>query len=120
MDLSFDLIERRPYWTLFVIFTVWKLILGLFAFATPSPAYDTSTSLLLPQSNLNDSFGVRILNTICGSLTRWDAIYFVKIAEPGRGYRNEQEWAFGWGYTQAIAATRRGRSFSVVDPTAPC
>lgn len=108
--LSPDLIQRRPYSTLLVVFACWKLILGLIAFTTPSPAYDTSTSLLLLQSNHDNAstFGVRFLKTICGSLTRWDAIFFAKIAEPGRGYWNEQEWAFGWGYTRVIAATRRG------------
>ncbi|KAI5859070.1 GPI mannosyltransferase 2 [Tricharina praecox] len=107
--LSPDLIQRRPYSTLLVVFACWKLILGLIAFTTPSPAYDTSTSLLLLQSNHDNAstFGVRFLKTICGSLTRWDAIFFAKIAEPGRGYWNEQEWAFGWGYTRVIAATRR-------------
>jgi len=112
MNLSLHVIQRRPYWAILAVFACWKLILGLITFTTPSPAYDTSTSLLLLQSNHanGSAFGIRVLKTICSSLARWDAIYFAKIAEPGRGYLNEQEWAFGWGYTQVIAATRRGRS----------
>jgi phosphatidylinositol glycan class V len=101
-------IQRRPYLTLLGVFTCWKLLLAVIALVTPSPAYDTSTSLLLPEPSLHGStgFGIRLLKTLCNRLTRWDAIYFTKAAE--RGYANEQEWAFGWGYTQAIVATRRG------------
>jgi hypothetical protein len=39
--------------------------------------------------------------TLAQKLVRWDAIYFVPIAS--RGYRYEQEWAFGWGLTRLIA-----------------
>jgi phosphatidylinositol glycan class V len=101
-------VQRRPYLTLFGAFTCWKLLLTAIALVTPSPAYDTSTSLALlePSHHGSMGFGIRLLGTLCNSLTRWDAIYFTKTAE--RGYANEQEWAFGWGYTQAIVATRRG------------
>jgi len=34
-------------------------------------------------------------------LTRWDAIYFTKVAE--RGYVFEQEWAWGWGWIKLIS-----------------
>ena len=96
-------IQRHPHRTILAVFTVWKLLLGLIAYLTPSPAYDTSTSLALLSSSLSDA---GFLRTICESLTRWDAIYFTKVAE--RGYINEQEWAFGWGYAQAIILTRQG------------
>lgn len=87
------------------MFGCWKLVLGSIALATPSPAYDTSTSLALPPLGAA-AIGSRFLEALCSRLTRWDAIYFTKVAE--RGYANEQEWAFGWGYTQAIVATRKG------------
>ncbi|KAF8254144.1 mannosyltransferase [Wilcoxina mikolae CBS 423.85] len=108
--MLFDRIQTSPYWSLLAVFGCWKSLLGLIALVTPSPAYDTSTTLALLQSS-NDppvhvaSIGARLLETICNSLTRWDAIYFIKVAE--RGYMNEQEWAFGWGFTRAIVITSK-------------
>jgi len=109
--MLFDKIQRSPYWSLLAIFSCWKSLLGLIALVTPSPAYDTSTTLTLLQSS-NDppvhaaSISARLLEKFCNSLTRWDAIYFAKVAE--RGYINEQEWAFGWGFTRAIVTTSKG------------
>lgn len=42
------------------------------------------------------------LHLLALKLTRWDAIYYVQAA--ARGYRYEQEWAFGWGFNRLIAA----------------
>ncbi|KAI5789086.1 GPI mannosyltransferase 2 [Geopyxis carbonaria] len=90
------------------MFAAWKFILCLIAIITPSPAYDTSTMIILLHS-LEDrnwptlwKITINTLSEICERLTRWDAIYFSKIAQ--RGYINEQEWAFGWGYTQLMTA----------------
>lgn len=109
-------IQRSPYWSLFTAFGCWKLLLASIALVAPSPAYDTSTALALLHSSHNaphlqagGSTGARrVWEALCHSLTRWDAIYFAKAAE--RGYVNEQEWAFGWGYTQAVVATGKGSS----------
>lgn len=106
-------IQRSPYWSLCTVFGCWKLLLASIALVTPSPAYDTSTALALLHSS-NDDLHLRaggarrVWEALCHSLTRWDAIYFAKTAQ--RGYANEQEWAFGWGYTQAVVATGRGPS----------
>ena len=102
---------RRPYVQILVAFLSWKFLLYTIACVTPSPAYDTSTRLAwfpgtVPSHAGLDHVGSRLVKRLCDRLTRWDAVYFTKIAE--RGYANEQEWAFGWGYTRAIAVTREG------------
>ncbi|CUS15731.1 unnamed protein product [Tuber aestivum] len=75
-------------------FLSWKLLLLVIALSTPAP-YDTSTSLVLPAPTT-------LLQSLLEKLTRWDAIYFVKVAH--RGYANEQEWAFGYGFVKAVCA----------------
>jgi phosphatidylinositol glycan class V len=106
--------QWSPYWSILIVFNCWKSLLSLIAFSTPSPAYDTSTTLALLHTNdrahqdysIRHSVVIKTLKTFCSSLTRWDAIYFSKIAE--RGYINEEEWAFGWGHSRAIVMTRQG------------
>ena len=79
-----------PQSNLLLYFVLWKTLLFLIAIVSPGPGYDTSTTLLNSTSNgLSHKF------------VRWDAIYFTEIAR--RGYVFEQEWAFGWGYTRALA-----------------
>jgi Mannosyltransferase (PIG-V) len=56
--------------------------------------YDTSSSLFLPQ---DDSW----IGRICAGLWRWDAVYFVAVADR-REYVWEQEWAFGPGWPALI------------------
>jgi len=79
-------------------FLFWKLLLLAIALLAPAP-YDTSTSLILPPPTT-------FLQLLLQKLTRWDAIYFVKAAQ--RGYANEQEWAFGYGFVKAICGVRWG------------
>ncbi|KAL7276002.1 ER membrane glycoprotein subunit of the GPI transamidase complex-like protein [Rhizina undulata] len=102
---------QNPYRSLLLIFCSWKFILLVFALFTPSPGYDTSTTLILPATGEREqSIGeawpklsaIWLFRRLCEKLTRWDAIYFIKVAE--RGYINEQEWAFGWGYSKAVSA----------------
>lgn len=106
-----DSIERSPERGLLAAFTAWKLLLGSIVLATPQPGYDTSTALAQLQSEgiAATGIGAWLLEVFCTGLTRWDAIYFIKAAE--RGYANEQEWAFGWGYTQSVALVTQGRCF---------
>ncbi|KAL8777325.1 MAG: hypothetical protein Q9194_002620 [Teloschistes cf. exilis] len=52
------------------------------------------------QDTDQSSFGGRLLRTLAGKLTRWDAIYFTQRAS--RGAQFEQEWAFGWGFAMAL------------------
>ena len=99
----------RPYRALTLVFLLARAAYFLLALLTPSPAYDSSTSLILPprdgQANDGDSVWWRLLTALSERLTRWDAIYFVKIAE--RGYANEQEWAFGYGMTALMGVAGR-------------
>lgn len=84
-------------------FAAWKALLLLVAICSPGPGYDTSTRFAL--SN-NVTPLPAPLHYLAIKLTRWDAIYFVKAAV--RGYRFEQEWAFGWGFSRMIALCTAG------------
>lgn len=93
--------------TIIILFLAWKLLLLTVAFLTPGPSYDSSTELLFQSQGLS---GTRQLNVtdeswdlarLARRLTRWDAIYFTDIGQRGRVF--EQEWAFGWGWTQLLA-----------------
>lgn len=94
--LSRDL--SHPVQKLVVLFVCWKLLLLLVASGSPGPGYDTSTSLV--EADHRKELPV-ILRHLVSKLVRWDAVYYVKVAE--RYYLFEQEWAFGWGFTRAIA-----------------
>ncbi|KAE9370413.1 glycosyltransferase family 76 protein [Stipitochalara longipes BDJ] len=90
----------RPIQNLLIICVAWKFLLLLIAGLSPGPGYDTSASLISP--NTAEGRGLPpAIQYILGKLIRWDAIYFVKTA--GRGYVFEQEWAFGWGFTRLIS-----------------
>ncbi|KAK3350053.1 glycosyltransferase family 76 protein [Lasiosphaeria hispida] len=84
----------HPYRTLVTAFAAWKLF--LFAIVVAScvgGAYDTSAALVVLGSSGGNStsFSRKVLVRFAS----WDAIYFVSAAR--RGYRFEQEWAFGTG-----------------------
>jgi phosphatidylinositol glycan class V len=97
-----DPFRRHPIQSLILTFAVWKALLLLIALCSPGPGYDTSTTLALGgETPLPGP-----LTHVIGKLTRWDAIYYVKAAT--RGYRYEQEWAFGWGFTRLIALCTAG------------
>ncbi|KAI9891228.1 MAG: hypothetical protein M1814_002918 [Vezdaea aestivalis] len=91
---------RRPLRSLLLIFFVWKLVLLLIALCSPGPGYDTSTRI---------DFGWAEPHTLkerlVEKLTRWDALYFVRLAE--RGYVFEQEWAFGFGFSRSLGIVGR-------------
>lgn len=107
--------HTHPYRTLLASFAAWKLF--LFAIALGSSlvgdAYDTSASLVVEvvgnstkSSNdgpsLTGSFGSRFISR----LTSWDAIYFTSVAR--RGYRFEQEWAFGGALPVVVRGVIKG------------
>ncbi|KZF24963.1 glycosyltransferase family 76 protein [Xylona heveae TC161] len=104
----------RPLTALCLCFVSWKIILFIIACLAPGPGYDTSTALLLgrlgqlsgnvntsPENATQNNILMRLMTHVASKLVRWDAIYFTQIAE--RGYAFEQEWAFGWGFTQLIS-----------------
>ncbi|TID15101.1 glycosyltransferase family 76 protein [Venturia nashicola] len=95
--------SQHPLASLLIIFTAWKVLLLTLAILSPGPGYDTSTQLLFRGFGLNSTLPSTTTTSgrLAEKLTRWDAIYFVSSAE--RGYQYEQEWAFGWGLTRAIA-----------------
>lgn len=100
---------NNPYLSLIIYFALWKVFLISIACLSPGQGYDTSTSLLLRQSQSPASvieFGNGTVwnwlgHRLISKLTRWDAIYFTRIS--ARGYLFEQEWAFGWGFTRLVS-----------------
>jgi phosphatidylinositol glycan class V len=100
----------NPQKTLIVIFVVWKSLLLLIASCSPGPGYDTSTTLAQPYDGAaHQNYAVSLLRLFSTKLTRWDAIYFTKIAS--RDYLYEQDWAFGWGFTRLIKFFASGTIF---------
>ena len=95
---------RRPLLSLTRIFLVWKLLLLCIVLLSPGAGYDTSTSLLLSSTSIAASeplsWPTRLAKRLVSKLVRWDSIYMTQIA--ARGYRYEQEWAFGYGYTRVL------------------
>lgn len=81
---------RIPRSYLTVGFLSWKVLLFSVSLLSPCPGYDTSTTLL---EGVGDSSLLPLI--------RWDAIYFTETAQ--RGYIFEQEWAFSWTLTRAMA-----------------
>jgi hypothetical protein len=99
---------RKPHLTwLLAIFTAWKSLLLLVAYASPGPGYDTSTRVLFDQYHapLSDWLA-RIVQDLTSRLTRWDAFYFTTSSE--RGHLFEQEWAFSWFMARFTAALSNG------------
>ncbi|KAK3984585.1 glycosyltransferase [Cladorrhinum sp. PSN332] len=113
----------NPYLTILTAFASWKAF--LFAVALGSAlltgdAYDTSGSLVVVfpaqggaggtanpttaeasgQQLLQPYGSEHFLTRITARFTSWDAIYFV--TQTRRGYRFEQEWAFGAGLPTAV------------------
>ncbi|KAG9233359.1 GPI mannosyltransferase 2 [Amylocarpus encephaloides] len=97
----------HPIRNLIVVFSIWKALFLVIACCSPGPGYDTSTSLTLQHVRLEGGNELPIvLRYVVSKLTRWDAIYFVRIA--ARGYTFEQEWVFGWGFTRFISLCTAG------------
>jgi hypothetical protein len=100
---------NSPIQSLVCLFTAWKALLLLVALSSPGIGYDTSTALNQPYVDGYRSGTVAaILDLVSVKLTRWDAIYFSKIAS--RGYLFEQEWAFAFGWTGLISFFSSGLS----------
>jgi Mannosyltransferase (PIG-V)). len=104
---SFNKAASRPYRVLLATFVSWKLFLLALSLGAylAGDAYDTSAALAVqPHDDVIDhgsNSGPQhpgLAYHVVGLITRlasWDAIYFTSIAR--RGYRIEQEWAFGAG-----------------------
>jgi phosphatidylinositol glycan class V len=98
----------KPYFTwLLAIFTAWKSLLLLVAYASPGPGYDTSTRVMFNQYSASPSTWLaRTVQDLTLRLTRWDAFYFTTSSE--RGHLFEQEWAFSWFMARLTAAISNG------------
>ena len=92
---------KSPHLTLLTTFTLQKLLLALLTLGSTlaGDAYDTSADLALnyhPHGRDDAGGGGGGLGRrLVARLASWDAVYFVSVAR--RGYRFEQEWAFGGG-----------------------
>lgn len=101
--------DRIKPWNIAVLFYVWKILLVIIAVLSPGPGYDTSTTLLFESDSRaqHAAFTLSALvSRLVQRLVRWDAIYFVKVADRGRIF--EQEWAFGYGHTIALSLISSG------------
>ena len=92
---------------LWAIFTAWKSLLLVVAYASPGPGYDTSTRTLFDQYGAPQSTWLaRTVQDLTLRLTRWDAFYFTTSSE--RGHLFEQEWAFSWFMARLTASLSNG------------
>ena len=100
--------NQNPFFSLTLIFTFWKALLVLITLLSPGPGYDTSTTLL----QFSDGGSELTVNSsqtpAVAKFVRWDAIYFIQIAQ--RGHIFEQEWAFGTGISTVLSYTARSMS----------
>jgi phosphatidylinositol glycan class V len=105
----------HPLRTLIAAFAAWKLI--IFAIAAGScigDAYDTSGALVVLGSE-GSPLSQTLLGNLASRLASWDAIYYVSAAR--RGYRFEQEWAFGTALPITIRSIITGMTTHSFSPS---
>ncbi|KXX76955.1 GPI mannosyltransferase 2 [Madurella mycetomatis] len=112
--------QNQPYRTLLTTFVAWKLF--LFAIVVGcnlvGDTYDTSAGLVVQAGHHEGGdWPTGSWPGLVTRLTSWDAIYFVSIAR--RGYRFEQEWAFGGGLPTVVRALVKGLEYlGIAGPSA--
>ncbi|KAK0708276.1 GPI mannosyltransferase 2, partial [Lasiosphaeris hirsuta] len=101
-----------PYRILVTAFAAWKLFLFVIVVATcVGSAYDTSAAIVVLDSS--DGNSTSFPRKVLVRFASWDAIYFVSAAR--RGYRFEQEWAFGTGLPIAIRGLVQGPESALLE-----
>ncbi|KAG7286206.1 ER membrane glycoprotein subunit of the GPI transamidase complex-like protein [Staphylotrichum longicolle] len=121
----------HPHRTILASFFAWKLFLLAIALGSTlvGDAYDTSAGLVVQGSSglglpgKDDRLvgggggtgggtggGLGLGRALVSRLSSWDAIYFVSVAR--RGYRFEQEWAFGAGLPVVVRGVLNGGAVS--------
>ncbi len=109
-----DAALARPYRTLIATFVAWKLLLLAIAVGSCiGDAYDTSAALAVLGGHGHDTHqpSPTITEKLATRFASWDAIYFVSVAH--RGYRFEQEWAFGSGLPIVLRTIIQGNTFFI-------
>lgn len=113
----------HPHRTILASFFAWKLFLLAIALGSTlvGDAYDTSAGLVVQGSSGlgrpgkdgglvggdgGGGGGLGLGHALVTRLSSWDAIYFVSVAR--RGYRFEQEWAFGGGLPVVVRGVLNG------------
>jgi len=111
--------RTAPIRTLVVIFIVRTIAILSLAFVATlafpnwsSLGYDTSSTHLFtdnkPSGSKNSTATIGLVQKFTTSVTRWDAIYFVNIGS--RGYKWEQDWAFGNGLGYTVNGKKKSGS----------
>jgi GPI mannosyltransferase 2 len=99
--------QWHPLVRLSLVFVLWKATLLLIVFTSPGPGYDTSTTLFEFNPVPSHPDGHDHVVPAVSKLVRWDAIYFIQMAQ--RGHVFEQEWAFGRGISSHLSWASRSR-----------
>jgi len=103
-------VVSHPHRTLIAAFAVWKvLIFSIAAGSCIGDAYDTSGALVVLGSQ-DSAVRRTFLANLVTRFASWDAIYYVSVAR--RGYRFEQEWAFGTALPIVIRSVIIGTALS--------
>ncbi|GAB1315861.1 ER membrane glycoprotein subunit of the GPI transamidase complex-like protein [Madurella fahalii] len=102
----------HPYRTLLTTFAAWKLFLFTIVLGCNfvGDTYDTSAGLVVRTGHHAGVDGsADSWPGLVARLSSWDAIYFLSIAR--RGYRFEQEWAFGGGLPIVVRTLVKGLAY---------
>lgn len=94
--------KRQPHLLLTSAFLAWKLfLLAIARWSVVGPAYDTSTTLMMPHFEHSPP-------NLLERLTKWDGIWFT--ASISENYSTEAYWAFGWGLSTVVSLVVQGMS----------
>lgn len=87
--------------TILFILTRTPILFCCFSTRPCPPRYHISQPPLPTYANTYTGAIAWILKVVAKNLTRWDALFFTRVAD--KGYVVEQYWAFGYGWTQLMS-----------------